>query len=61
MGVSGQRHAPVALYPQGKDPRYPLYGVWASPRVGLDTNATGKILSSLPGIESAYGILIIAK
>jgi hypothetical protein len=24
-GVSGQRHAPAALYPQGKDPRYPLY------------------------------------
>jgi hypothetical protein len=25
MGVSGQRHAPAALYSQGKDPRYPLY------------------------------------
>jgi hypothetical protein len=25
MGVSGQHHAPVALYPRGKDPRYPLY------------------------------------
>jgi hypothetical protein len=24
MGVSGQRHAPAALYPWGKDPRYPL-------------------------------------
>jgi hypothetical protein len=24
MGVSGQRHAPAALYPGGKDPRYPL-------------------------------------
>jgi hypothetical protein len=24
-GVSGQRHAPAALYPRGKDPRYPLY------------------------------------
>jgi hypothetical protein len=24
IGVSGQRHAPVALYPWGKDPRYPL-------------------------------------
>jgi hypothetical protein len=23
--VSGQRHAPAALNPQGKDPRYPLY------------------------------------
>jgi hypothetical protein len=25
MGVSGQRHAPAALYPRGKDPRYTLY------------------------------------
>jgi hypothetical protein len=24
MGVSGQRHAPAALYPQGKDSRYPF-------------------------------------
>jgi len=24
-GVSGQRHVPAALYPRGKDPRYPLY------------------------------------
>jgi hypothetical protein len=24
MGVSGQRHAPAALYPREKDPRYPL-------------------------------------
>jgi hypothetical protein len=25
MGVSGQHHVPAALYPRGKDPRYPLY------------------------------------
>jgi hypothetical protein len=25
MGVSSQHHAPAALYPRGKDPRYPLY------------------------------------
>jgi hypothetical protein len=24
MGVSGQRHAPAALYPRGKGPQYPL-------------------------------------
>jgi hypothetical protein len=24
MGVSGQRHAPAALYPRGKNPRYPF-------------------------------------
>jgi hypothetical protein len=25
MGVSGQHHVLAALYPRGKDPRYPLY------------------------------------
>jgi hypothetical protein len=25
MGVNGQHHAPAALYPRGKDPRYALY------------------------------------
>jgi hypothetical protein len=25
MGVSGQRHAPAALYPWGKGPRYQLH------------------------------------
>jgi hypothetical protein len=25
MGVSGQHHAPAAIYPRGKDPRYPFY------------------------------------
>jgi hypothetical protein len=48
MGVSGQHHAPAALYPRGKDPRYPLYrrgtGGWVGPRAGLDTEARGKIL-----------------
>jgi hypothetical protein len=24
LGVSGQRHAPTAVYPRGKDPWYPL-------------------------------------
>jgi hypothetical protein len=31
MGVSGQRHAPAALYPRGKDPPVPIgeEAVWA--------------------------------
>jgi hypothetical protein len=37
MGVSGQHHAPAALYPQGKDP-------WVGPRAGLDTEDIGKII-----------------
>jgi hypothetical protein len=37
-GVSGQRHALVALYPRGKDhPRTHCTGDWVGPRAGLDT------------------------
>jgi hypothetical protein len=39
MGVSGQRHAPAARYPRGKDPRYPLYR-----RLGGPQSRSGKIL-----------------
>jgi hypothetical protein len=42
MGVSGQRHTPAALYPRGKDPRYPLYRRLVGPRADLDTEARGK-------------------
>jgi hypothetical protein len=51
MGVSGQRHAPAALYPRGKDPDTHCTGGWVDPRAGLDTEVRGKILSPLPGIE----------
>jgi hypothetical protein len=44
MGVSGQCHAPAALYPQGKDPGTHCTGGWVGPRAGLDTEARGKIL-----------------
>jgi hypothetical protein len=50
MGVSGQRHAPAALYPRGKNPRYPhLIGGWVGPRAGLDARARRKILCSCRG------------
>jgi hypothetical protein len=42
---------PAALYPQGKDPRYTLYRSWLGPSAGLYTEARGKILSPLLGIE----------
>jgi hypothetical protein len=48
MGVSGQRHAPAAPYPRGKDRRYPLDRRLGGLRAGLDTEARGKILC-LPG------------
>jgi hypothetical protein len=39
MGVSGQRHAPAALYPREKGLRYALDRGWVGPRAGLDTEA----------------------
>jgi hypothetical protein len=44
MGVSGQRHAPDALYPRGKDHGTHCTGGWVGPRADLDTVARGKIL-----------------
>jgi hypothetical protein len=49
MGVSGQHHAPAALYPRGKDPGAHCTGGWVGPRAGLDTEATGKILCPCRG------------
>jgi hypothetical protein len=44
MGVSGQRHAPAALYPRGKNPWSHWAGGWVAPRAGLDAGARRKIL-----------------
>jgi hypothetical protein len=44
MGVSGQHHAPAALYPRGKDPGSHCTGGSVGPRAGLDAEARGKIL-----------------
>jgi hypothetical protein len=51
MGLSGQHHAPVALYPRGEDPGTHCTGGWVGPRAGLDTEDRGKILPPLSGIE----------
>jgi hypothetical protein len=51
MGVSGQRHAPAALYPGERTPGTHCTGGWMGPRAGLDTEARRKILLPLPGIE----------
>jgi hypothetical protein len=42
MGVSGQHHAPAALYPRERTPGTHCTGGWVGPRAGLDTEATGK-------------------
>jgi hypothetical protein len=49
MGVSGQRHAPAALYPRGTDPRYHFIEGLVGPRAGLDTEAEGKSLAAAGG------------
>jgi hypothetical protein len=49
MGVSGQRHAPAAFYPRGKDPGTHWTRGWVGPRAGLDAEARGKILSPCRG------------
>jgi hypothetical protein len=52
MGVSGQRDAPAAVYPRGKDLPVPIRtGGWVGPAAGLDTEASGKILLPVTGIE----------
>jgi hypothetical protein len=52
MGVSGQHHAPAALYPRGKDPPPPgthWIGGWVGPRAGLDAGARREILCPCRG------------
>jgi hypothetical protein len=43
-GVSGQRHAPAALYPRGMDPGTHCTDGWVGPRAGLDAETRRKIL-----------------
>jgi hypothetical protein len=43
MGVSGQHHAPAALYPVERTPGAHCTGGWVGFRAGLDTEARGKI------------------
>jgi hypothetical protein len=50
-GVSGQRHSSAAFYPRRKDLRHPLDRKLGGPRADLDTEARGKILSPLLGIN----------
>jgi hypothetical protein len=51
MGVSGQRHAKPRFTPGKRTPGTHCTGGWVGPRAGMDTEARGKILSLLPGIE----------
>jgi hypothetical protein len=48
-GVSGQRHAPAALYCRGKDPGAQWTGGWVGLRAGLDTDDRRKIICPCRG------------
>jgi hypothetical protein len=50
-GLSGQRHAPAALYSRRRSPSIYCTGGWLGSRAGLDTEAEGKILLLLRGIK----------
>jgi hypothetical protein len=49
MGVSGQRHAPAALFPGERTSGTHCTGGWVGPRAGLDTEAREKILCPCRG------------
>jgi hypothetical protein len=51
MGVSGQRHAPAALYPREKYPRYPLYRRLDGPQSRSGHRGYRKNPLPLPEIE----------
>jgi hypothetical protein len=42
MGLSGQRHAPAALYSRERTPGTHYIGGWVGPRAGLDAEIRGK-------------------
>jgi hypothetical protein len=51
MGVSGQRHAPAALHPREKDPRYPLDRRLGGPQSRSGRRGLKKNPLPLSGIE----------
>jgi hypothetical protein len=51
MGLNSQRQTPAALYPQGKDPRYPLHRRLGGPQSRSGHRGYRKNPLPLPGIE----------
>jgi hypothetical protein len=51
MEVSGERHAPAALYPPGKDSQYPLDRKLGGHQSRSGHRGYRKIILPLPGIE----------
>jgi hypothetical protein len=57
MGVSGQHHAPAALYPRERTPGTHWIGGWVGLRAGLDAGARRKILCLCRGSNLDYPIV----
>jgi hypothetical protein len=64
-GVSGQSHAPAALYPRIRTPGTHCTGGWVDIRTGLDTEARGKhplpLQSTEPRSSSLYSDTILTE
>jgi hypothetical protein len=57
MGVSGEHHAPAALYPRGRDPRYPLDRRLGGPQSrvwtqGLEEKSSVSVGDRTPVVQS---------
>jgi len=55
MGVSGQQHAPAALYPRER-PGTHFAGGWVGLRAGLDGRKISSLLGFDPGPSSPYSV-----
>jgi len=56
-GVSGQQHAPTALYPLER-PGTHFTGGWVSPKAGLDWRKISSAPGFDPGSSSPYSVAI---
>jgi hypothetical protein len=57
MGVSGQCHAPAALYPGKRTLRIHCTGGWVDLRAGLATEVRGKILCLCRGSNAYHPVV----
>jgi hypothetical protein len=55
-GVSGQRHAPAALYHGEKDPQYPLHRKLGGPQSRSGQEVRGKIIFASAGDRTSIAI-----
>jgi hypothetical protein len=61
MGVSVQRYAQARFTPEERIPGTHCTEGWVGPRAGLDTEARGKLISSLPGMNLDRPVKSVAR